>query len=188
MRLFPLFLKLRNRRCLVVGGGSVAESKIASLMETGAKLRVIAPKATPKIRSWARSRKVDWERRPFRLSDLRDVFLVIAATSSRDLHEQLFKEAQRRSVLCNIVDVPELCDFFYPAVIRRGDLQIAVSTGGKSPALAQRLRKKLEHQFEWEYADWLASVGTAREQILRRTRNANERKQLLHALVSEEAF
>src|SRR5262249_22304434 len=102
MRLFPLFLKLRNRRCLVVGAASIAESKSAGLMDTGAKMRVIAPKATPKIRSWARSRKVDWERRPFRLSDLKNIFLVIAATSSRELHEQIFSEAQRRGVLCNV--------------------------------------------------------------------------------------
>jgi len=172
----------------VVGAGSIAEYKIAGLVDTGAKLRVIAPKATPKIRSWARSRKVDWEPRPFRLSDLKNIFLVIAATSSRTLHEQIFKEAQRRGVLCNVVDVPELCDFFYPAVTRRGDLQIAVSTAGQSPALAQRLRKKLEQQFAPEYANWLATVGKAREQIFAGTRNAAERKQLLHALVSEEAF
>lgn len=188
MRLFPLFLKLKNRRCLVVGAGSVAESKITSLIDTGARVCVIAPEATPRIRSWARSGKIDWRPRRFRLSDLRSMFLVIAATSSTKLHEQVFRGAQRFGVLCNVVDVPELCDFYYPAVLRRGALQIAVSTAGHSPALAQRLRKKLERQFAPQYADWLASVGRAREQILGRTCNAEERKQLLHALVTEKAF
>jgi precorrin-2 dehydrogenase / sirohydrochlorin ferrochelatase len=188
MKLFPLFLKLKARQCLVVGAGSVAESKIASLMEAGAKVRVIAPEATPRVRSWARARKIDWRQRRFRLTDLREVFLVVAASSSRRLHEQVFKEARRFGVLCNVVDVPELCDFYYPAVVRRGDLQIAVSTSGQSPALAQRLRQELERQFAPEYGDWLASVGKAREQILARTHNTEQRKHLLHALVSEEAF
>src|SRR5262249_50820932 len=188
MRLFPLFLKLKSRRCLVVGAGSVAESKIAGLIDTGARVCVIAPKATPRIRSWARSRKIVWRQRRFRFSDLRNVFLVIAATSSTKLHQQIFRGAQRFGVLCNVVDVPELCDFYYPAVVRRGALQIPVSTAGRSPELAQRLRKKLERQFAPEYADWLASVGRAREQILANTSSAEQRKQLLHALVSEKAF
>jgi precorrin-2 dehydrogenase/sirohydrochlorin ferrochelatase len=188
MKLFPLFLKLRNRRCLVVGAGSIAESKIASLADTGAKVCVIAPEATPQVRTWARSRKIDWRQRQFRLRDLQGVFLVIAATSSRQLHERIFREAQRLGVLCNVVDVPELCDFYYPAVVRRGALQIAVSTAGQSPALAQRLRKELERRFGPEYEKWLESVGKVREEIRARNLTAEQRKKFLHQLVSEEAF
>jgi precorrin-2 dehydrogenase/sirohydrochlorin ferrochelatase len=188
MKLFPLFLKLRNRKCLVVGAGSIAESKIASLADTGAKVRVIAPDATPQVRTWARSRKIDWRQRHFRLRDLQGVFLVIAATSSRALHERIFTEAQRLGVLCNVVDVPELCDFYYPAVVQRGALQIAVSTAGRSPALAQRLRKELESQFGPEYEQWLESVGKVREEIPARNLTAEQRKQFLHELVSQEAF
>jgi precorrin-2 dehydrogenase/sirohydrochlorin ferrochelatase len=188
MKLFPLFLKLRNRKCLVVGAGSIAESKIASLADTGAEVCVIAPDATPQVRTWARSRKIDWQQRQFRLRDLQGVFLVIAATSSRELHQRIFREAQRLGVLCNVVDVPELCDFYYPAVLRRGALQIAVSTAGRSPALAQRLRKELESQFGPEYEEWLESVGKVREEVPARNLTAEQRKQFLHELVSQEAF
>jgi precorrin-2 dehydrogenase / sirohydrochlorin ferrochelatase len=188
-KLLPMFLKLEDRRCLVVGAGSVAESKIASLVDTGAEVRVVAPQATPKVRSWARARKIAWEQRGFRLQDLAGAFLVIAATSSTELHEEIFRESQRLGVLCNIVDVPHLCDFYYPAVVRRGALQIAVSTSGQSPALAQRLRKELEDQFGPEYEPWLASLGEAREEIHASTRlTAEACKQMLHQLASREAF
>ena len=141
-KLFPMFLKLSQRPCLVVGAGAIAESKIASLVEAGADVRVIAPEATAQVRSWAEAKKIEWQRREFQAEDLEGRFLVVAATSSRNLHEEIFKEARGRGVLCNIVDVPALCDFYYPAVVQRGALQIAISTSGRSPALAQRLRKK----------------------------------------------
>lgn len=188
MQMFPLFLKLEKRRCLVVGAGSTAESKITDLVDTGARVRVVAPEATPRVRAWARLRKVDWQRRVFRHADLRGMFLVVAATPSMALHEKIFRAARRLGVLCNIVDVPRLCDFYYPAVVRRGALQIAVSTGGRSPALAQRLRKELEGRFGPEYEEWLASLGKARDKIHAKKLNTEERKQLLHELVSREAF
>jgi precorrin-2 dehydrogenase / sirohydrochlorin ferrochelatase len=189
LKLLPMFLKLENRPCLVVGAGSVAESKIASLVDTGAEVRVVAPEATAKVRSWAGTRKISWERRAFREQDLGGVFLVIAATSSPALHEKIFRESQRLGVLCNIVDVPHWCDFYYPAVVRRGALQIAVSTSGQSPALAQRLRKELEGQFGPEYEQWLVSLGKARDEIhADKTLTPEQRKQMLHQLVSREAF
>jgi precorrin-2 dehydrogenase/sirohydrochlorin ferrochelatase len=189
MKMFPLFLKLDRRRCLVVGAGSIAESKIAGLVDTGARVRVVAPHATAKVHAWARARKIDWQRRAFQPADLDGMFLVVAATSSPPLHEQIFTEAQRLGVLCNVVDVPDLCDFYYPAVVGRGALQIAISTAGQSPALAQRLRKELEQQFSPGYERWLGHVGKARKKILAEKKlNAEERKRLLHALVSQEAF
>jgi precorrin-2 dehydrogenase/sirohydrochlorin ferrochelatase len=188
MQMFPLFLKLEKRHCLVVGAGSIAESKIAGLIDTGARVRVVAPEATPQVCAWARARKIDWQRRVFRPSDLRGMFLVVAATSSTVVHERIFRAARRLGVLCNIVDVPRLCDFYYPAVVRRGALQIAVSTTGHSPALAQRLRKELEVYFGVEYEAWLASLGKAREKINAKKIKAEERKQLLHKMVSKEAF
>jgi len=186
--MFPLFLKLQKRPCLVVGAGSIAESKIAGLVDTGARVRVVAPEATPQVRAWARLRKIEWRRRIFRPADLRGMFLVVAATPSTALHEKIFRVARRLGVLCNIVDVPRLCDFYYPAVVRRGALQIAISTTGASPALAQRLRKELEGRFGPEYEEWLASVGKAREKLHAKTLKAEERKRLLHELVSREAF
>ncbi len=139
-KLFPMFLKLSDRRCLVVGAGTIAESKIASLLEAGGRVRVVAPEATPQVCSWAQSNTIEWRQRPFQPVDLDGMFLVVAATSSTQLHKRIFEEATQRGVLCNIVDVPPLCDFYYPAVVQRGALQIAISTAGQSPALAQRLR------------------------------------------------
>jgi precorrin-2 dehydrogenase/sirohydrochlorin ferrochelatase len=187
-RLFPIFLKLTGRPCLVVGAGTVAESKIAGLVEADAQVRVVAPEATPEIRSWAQSRRVEWQRRGFQPHDLDGIFLVVAATSSTELHEQIFQEATRRGVLCNIVDVPELCDFFYPAVVQRGALQIAVSTSGRSPALAQRLRIELEEQFGTEFEVWLEYLGEARDKLQSQRLDPEERKRLLHELASKEAF
>src|SRR5271154_1689912 len=141
MTLFPMFLKLRGRRCLVVGAGTIAEEKIEGLLDTSAEIRVVAPEATPRVRALAREKKIRWERRRFKPADLKDAFLAVAATSSPALHEKIYCEARRRGVLCNVVDDPPHCDFYYGSVERRGALQIAISTNGYSPALAQRIRK-----------------------------------------------
>jgi len=187
-KLFPMFLKIAGWPCLVVGAGAVAESKIASLVEAGATVRVIAPAATKRVRLWAEAKKIDWQRRGFQPEDLAGMFLVVAATSSRELHEEIFTEATRRGVLCNIVDVPELCDFYYPAVVQRGALQIAISTSGRSPALAQRLRKELEEQFGAEYEEWMEQLGDARDEQPMGDSDAEERKRLRHEQASPEAF
>ena len=186
--LFPMFLKLAGRPCLVVGAGTVAESKIASLIEADAQVLVVAPDATPGVRSWAQAKQVEWRQRGFQPGDLDGMFIVVAATSSTELHEQIFREARRRGALCNIVDVPELCDFYYPAVVQRGALQIAVSTSGQSPALAQRLRVELEEQFGPEYEAWLEYLGEARDKLQSREMDPEERKLLLHKLASREAL
>ena len=188
VKLFPLFLKLKGRPCLVVGAGTIAESKIASLLEADAQVRVVAPEATPRVGLWAEENKIDWEQRRFQASDLDNVFLVVAATSSTALHEEIFREATERGVLCNVVDVPGLCDFYYPAVVQRGALQIAISTAGLSPALAQRLRKEMEDQFGTEYEAWLEHLGKERDKLFTETMNPEGRKRLLHDLASAEAF
>jgi len=175
-----MFLKLSARPCLVVGAGTIAESKITSLLEAGGHVRVVAPQATARVRSWAQSNSIEWLQRPFQPDDLEGMFLVVAATSSTELHEQIFEQAAQRGVLCNIVDVPHLCDFYYPSVVQRGALQIAISTAGKSPALAQRLRKQLEEQFGPEYEEWLAQLGDARQKLRSTTLDPEERKRLLH--------
>lgn len=187
-KVFPLFLKLKKRPCLVVGAGNIGESKIAGLLEVDAAVRVIAPEATPQVQSWAQAGNLDWRQRPFQPADLQGMFLVVAATSSTPVHEEIFAEARRLGVLCNVVDVPHLCDFYYPAVVRRGSLQIAVSTAGESPALAQRLRKELEIQFGPEYEAWVAALGQARAEIATKNMSPEDRKKLLHNLASEEFF
>ncbi len=183
-----MFVKLVGRPCLVVGAGPVGEAKIASLIDASAAVHVVAPHATAQVQSWAEARRLEWLSRPWTPGDLNTMFLVVAATSSQELHEQIFAEAQRRGVLCNVVDVPELCDFYYPAVAQRGALQIAVSTAGQSPALAQRLRKELEEQFDPEYAAWLEHLGEERAKLFSAAIPPDERKRLLHDLASAEAF
>src|SRR6266581_300826 len=163
--MFPIFLKLDGRRCLVVGAGNVAESKIRGLLEARASVEVVAPEAVWQIQKWAWEGVIGWKARPFEPSDLDQVSIVIAATSIREVNAHVFEQARLRNVLCNSVDDPENCDFYYPAVVNRGDLQIAISTGGRSPALAQRLRRELEEQFGAEYEPWVADLGKARQQL-----------------------
>jgi precorrin-2 dehydrogenase/sirohydrochlorin ferrochelatase len=182
-----MFMKLNDRSCLVVGAGNIGEQKIAGLLETGARIRVIAIEATATVREWAREGKIELELRPYRSSDLEDVFLTVVGTSSRTLNERIYGEAQARRVLCNVVDVPDLCDFFYPSIVRRGDLQIAVSTAGQSPSLAQKIRQQLEKQFGPAYAAWVAQLGETRKLILASDLDREQKLELLHSLASREA-
>ena len=188
MSLFPIFLKLDGRSCLVVGAGEVAESKIAGLLEAGAAVRVVAPRATPGITQRAQNGELRWAPRSFQLADLEGVFLVVVATSSRELNEHIFREAQNRRVLCNVVDDPPHCDFYYPSVVQRGELQFAISSAGHSPALAQRLRKELDRQLEPEYKQWLVCLGRVRRGLYRRAMDHTLRHALLHRLASRERF
>jgi precorrin-2 dehydrogenase/sirohydrochlorin ferrochelatase len=186
--MFPIFVKLEGRHVLVVGAGKVAESKIKGLLDTGARIRVVTREASDSVREWARMGKIVLEERPFTPVDLEGVFLTIVATSSRALNEAVFREAQRCGVLCNVVDVPELCDFFYPAVVRRGDLQIAISTSGQSPSLAQRIRQELEQQFGPGYADWVAELGATRRDVLKSDLDSATKRELLQSFASRHAF
>ena len=188
MPLFPAFLKLTGRRCLVIGAGRVAEEKIESLIEAEAEIRVVAPAATDRVRAWAHSGKIQWEARKFRSSDLKNIFLAVAATSSPALHARIFREARRRGVLCNVVDDPAHCDFYYGSVVRRGSLQIAISTGGHSPALAQRLRKQFEREFGDEYESWIEELGAARRKLFKKPISPARRRALLHRLASQDSF
>jgi precorrin-2 dehydrogenase/sirohydrochlorin ferrochelatase len=186
--LFPMFVKLEGRRCLVVGAGKVGEPKIAALLDTGARIRVIAREASDTVSSWAREGKIDLALREFASGDLDGIFLAIVATASRELNGSIYREAQRRGVLCNVVDDPEYCDFYYPAVVRRGDLQIAISTAGQSPSLAQRLRLQLERQFPPAYAEWVAELGETRRQVRASNLDQETKRELLHSLASRDAL
>jgi len=186
--LFPMFLKLDGKRCLVVGAGKVGEPKIASLIGTRAHIHVIALEATEAVHKWAREGKIDLELRSFRSHDLNGTFLAVVATASRELNELIYREALAREVLCNVVDVPEFCDFYYPAVVRRGELQIAISTSGQSPSLAQRIRHQLERQFGPGYAQWVAELGATRKLVLASNLDSQRKGELLHSLASREAL
>ena len=186
--LFPMFMKLAGKQCLVVGAGKIGEPKIGGFIDTGARIHVVALAASDQVHEWADAGKIELELRAFSENDLDGKFLAVVATASRRLNEFVYREAQRRGVLCNVVDVPEYCDFFYPAVVRRGDLQIAISTNGQSPSLAQRLRQQLERQFGEGYADWVRQLGETRRLILASDLDQACKSELLHSMASREAF
>lgn len=186
--LFPMFLKLEGCKCVVVGGGNIATQKLDGLLASGADLRIIAPEASEKIRELARNRRIAWTQAAFQASHLAGALLVIAATGDPVVNEQVYRAARQRGVLCNSVDEPERCDFFYPAVVRRGDLQIAISTAGKSPALAQRIRKELEEQFDSSYASWLQWLGSVRQLFFQHQVEPGLRTQTLHRISGRAVF
>jgi precorrin-2 dehydrogenase / sirohydrochlorin ferrochelatase len=186
--LFPAFLKLAARKCLVVGAGRIGESKIAGLIPAGANITVVSPRATRAVESWASEGAIRWLERGFEAGDLDGIFLVVVATSLPDLNEAVFQEARRRGILCNVVDDPVRCDFYYPAVVRRGAFQIAISTNGRSPALAQRLRQEFETEFGPIYGPWVEELGTNREQLFREPMNPEERRRMLHEIASQREF
>lgn len=186
--LFPMFMKLAGKQCLVVGAGKVAEPKISGLIDTGALIHVVALAASEQVREWANAGQIELELRAFSPSDLDGKFLAVVATASNNVNKFIYHEAQRRGVLCNVVDVPEYCDFYYPAVVRRGDLHIAISTNGQSPSLAQKLRQQLERQFGEGYAAWVSQLGETRRLILASDLDKATKSELLHSLASREAF
>lgn len=186
--LFPIFVKLADRFVVVVGGGLIAEGKIPALLAAGARVRVIAPEATQTIAQWSAQAKLDWRQKSFDPSDLEGAHLVIAATSAPGVNESVFREAEARNILCNAVDDIQHCHFYYGSILQRGDLQIAISTNGKSPALAQRLRQELEKQFGPEYEAWLKWLGSARDRLRATNRDAESKREILHELASHPAF
>lgn len=188
MSLFPAFLKLTNRQIVVIGGGTLAALKIPGLLQVGARVCVVSPQLNPALVTWVRERQIEWLPKFFEPEDLNGAFLVIAATSRRDVNSAVYREADRRGILCNAVDDIENCHFYYGAIVQRGDLQIAVSTNGKSPALAQRLRKEFEQQFGPEYAAWLDWLGAAREVLRAHSIAPETTKHLLHTLASRPMF
>ena len=184
--LFPVFVKLEGRRCLVVGAGEIAKEKINSLLEAGAHISVVAPEADPEIQEFAADHRITWYKRRYRTSDLEGAFLVIAATSASSVNRAVFIQAQRLRILCNAVDDPPNCDFYFPAVVRRGDLQVAISTAGESPAFAQKLRRAFESAFDRHLGDWLGAIGQVRREILALYPASEARKRALHLLATND--
>ena len=187
MDLFPIFLKLTGRRCLVVGAGNLAESKIESLRAAHGDVTVIAPEASARIMDLAEAGEIAWHRRPYEPGDVFDgAFLVVTATNVGAVNRAVYLEAQAKNVICNAVDDPPFCDFYFPSVVRRGDLQIAISTAGASPALAQRLRKEINAQLPLDTGDWLTDLGNLRREVVQAEPLNEERKLLLHQLAQRE--
>lgn len=186
MSLFPIFLKLTGRPCVVIGAGHLAESKIESLQAASAYITVIAPTASERICELAASGEIHYHARPYQQGDLAGAFLVVAATNDPAVNRAVFAEAESSGVLCNAVDDPPFCDFYFPSVVRRGDLQIAISTAGHSPALAQQLRKQLNEQLPPDLGDWLTELGNLRREVVAAEPLNEERRLFLHELAQRE--
>jgi siroheme synthase-like protein len=188
MSVFPIFVKLQGKLVAIIGGGKIAEGKIPALLEAGAGIRLVAPQVSAKISDWVSNGQIEWWPKAFEPGDLREAHLAIAATTSTSVNHEVFVEAEAQRIWCNSVDDIDNCHFYYGSIVQRGDLQIAISTNGKSPALAQRIRKELEKQFGPEYALWLEWLGAARETLRATSENHEVTKELLHRLASRPMF
>jgi precorrin-2 dehydrogenase/sirohydrochlorin ferrochelatase len=187
MSLFPIFLKLTGRPCLVIGAGNLAESKIESLRAAEAAVTVIAPQANEAIAELAAAGELIWHQRAYLPGDITsETFLVVTATNVPSVNRAVYLEATSKSILCNAVDDPPYCDFYFPSIVKRGDLQIAISTAGASPALAQRLRKELNAALPLDLGAWLEELGNLRREVLQLEPLNEARKQLLHTLAQRE--
>jgi len=184
MRYYPVCLDIQERGCLVVGGGQVGTRKVRTLLDCGAQVTVISPEATAELAELARKGRITWERRDYRDGDQAGMFLVIGATDVEALNRRIQQEAEAAGRLCNIADQPERCNFVLPAVIQKGDLMIAVSTSGKSPAFAKHLRRLLEGQFGPEYAIFLDLMGAVRQRLLAEAHAPEEHKPIFEQLIS----
>jgi precorrin-2 dehydrogenase / sirohydrochlorin ferrochelatase len=186
MSLFPIFLKLAARPCVVIGAGTIAESKIESLLIAEASVTVIAPQGLDRVYRWAEAGEIVWHRREYTHGDLGGAFLAVAATNTPAVNRAVYTEANAADILCNAVDDPPFCDYYFPSVVRRGELQIAISTAGESPALAQRLRKELNAALPLDTGEWLMELGRLRREVTAVEPIGEERKLLLHELAQRE--
>ncbi len=184
MKYYPAFLDVNGRYCLVVGGGAVGTRKVRTLLECGARVTVISAEFSPELVKLAAADRVTLKSDPYRSRDLEGMFLVIGATDDEALNRRVSRDAARRNMLCNIADRPEACSFILPAIVKRGDLVIAVSTSGKSPAFAKHLRQRLETEFGPEYARFLELMGAVRKKLLAADHAPEAHKPLFEALIA----
>lgn len=185
---YPVFLELAGRRAVVVGGGAVAVRKAQSLLAAGARLVVVADHISDMMTALCADSNVELIKSRYSKDYLVGAVLAIAATNDRQLNRQIYKDCQELEILCNVVDEPDLCDFFVPAVVKRGDLQIAIGTEGDCPAYAGHIRKKLEKLFTDKHGEFLAELEKLREHIIANVPDTIDRKLLLGRLVDDESF
>ena len=162
---YPVYLNLKGRRCVIVGGGTVAEGKISRLLDSGADICVVSPDATPGIRQFVADGAVRWEQRRYERGDLEGAFIAIAATNVREVNRSIFEEAEQRGVMLNAVDDPPNCSFIAPSIVQRGPVTLAISTGGVSPALARKLRESLQVSEALAWADLSSVMAVARSHL-----------------------
>ena len=186
MRYFPVFLDLKEKICVVIGGGRVAERKVLNLMKAGARVIVVTPQVTEGLRRLKEKGKITIRRGSFRATDLKTASLVIAATDNRQTNEKIFQKASDLRIPVNVVDDPDHCSFIVPSVISRGDILLAISTGGQSPALAKSLREKLQREIGPEYVVLLRILAAVRRKILPLGWGAKEKQKIFHHLLRED--
>jgi precorrin-2 dehydrogenase/sirohydrochlorin ferrochelatase len=186
MRYYPIHLDIKNRNCLVVGGGAVGTRKVNTLLECGARVSVVSPHPSPQLTELASEGAITLTRRAYRSADLKGLFLVIGATDDENLNQQISTDAAQANTLCNIADRPEACNFILPSIVRRGDLVITISTSGKSPALAKKMRQKLESQFGPEYTEYLLLLGAIRKKLLSQAHEPEAHKDLFNKLIDSD--
>jgi len=181
--LFPIMLNLDKKNCLVVGGGEVATRKVQDLLSCGARVKVVAPLITASISQWADQGLVEYKSRLFNTADIDGMIVVISATNNEIVNREIANQCRTRGILVNVVDDPPNCDFFIPAVVRRGALAITVGTEGKSPLLARRIKEELEAQYGEEYAQLVDLLGEARLIIKDLEPDIENRKRIFAQLV-----
>lgn len=167
-RYYPVFIDVNKRRCVIIGGGNIGQEKVEKLLECDADVFVISPEVNPHVEDLASSQQISWDEREYQQGDLEGAFIAIAATDDNTVNRQIAKEAEDRNVLLNVVDVTHLCTFIAPSVARRGEVTIATSTGGASPALARTFREKLTTSRILEYADLAPVLAQARAELVQR--------------------
>lgn len=187
--MYPLFADIADRAVLVIGGGHVAERKVLGLLESGAQITVVSPKLTEKLVELHSDGQIEVCRCDYQKGDLAGAWLVIAATNDEQINRQIFTEANERHIFCNVVDRPELCSFQVPAVVRRGDLQIAVSTSGTSPILAKLIRQQLQKEYSKHYEIFLVQLGELRDHYKKKyPDNQSRRAELLEEFINSDAL
>lgn len=186
MKYYPVNLDIRNRKCLVVGGGAVGTRKVMTLLDCGAKVTVVSTDVAEKLQELSDNDIIKLKKRPFQISDLDEMFLVMGATDNQEINREIYSEAERLGILCNIADRPEDCNFILPAIVNRGDLIIAISTSGKSPAFAKKMRKDLEKEFGTEYAEFLKLMGEIRNKLLSEDHEPEAHKHLFEQLIKRD--
>lgn len=179
---YPIFLDLAGKRCVIVGGGRVAERKCSSLLKAGARVTVISPGITGRLAAYREKRMIKHIPRGYRRGDIRSAFLVIAATGSEETNQRVAEEAMAEDKLLNVVDTPSLCNFIAPSVVKRGLLTIAISTGGASPAMAKEIRKDIQRIYGPEYARYLNFLRDARSKAMKEIPDKREREKFLKRL------
>ena len=162
---YPVYLNLKGRSCVIIGGGRVAEGKLSKLQGAGARITVISPQVTQEIQTAAHEGQLEWCEREYQDGDLQQAFLAVAATNVRSVNQQIFQEAERHNVLLNVVDDTPLCTFIAPSIVERGPVTLAISTAGASPALARKLRESLTHDPVLDWADLAGVMSNVRREV-----------------------